>query len=110
MWGNLWLSFLAFLKAVTKAEVIIKFLKEKTITYALKTLLKSSTGFTGWLVAYVAENLFEEFAEPLIKKAVRGVGYIYLKVEGKVIIKKLEQAQGNNDEDAYDSAMDDLLK
>jgi hypothetical protein len=93
-------------------ERIIAYLKSKFIVAALKKILGTSvaTGFKGWLISWVAENFFEEIAEPLIKKSIRGLGYVYLKVEGKVIIKKLDQAQENNDENAYDSAMDDLLK
>lgn len=91
---------------------LIKFLKGAAIKAALKQLLGSAAmgGIKGWLIKFVVTELFEEVAEPLIKMALNHVGYIYDKQRGRVVIKRLERAENEGDEDGYNSASDDVFR
>ena len=71
----------------------------------LKTLLKV-TGFKAWLVGVLAEEFFDEVAVPLIKAGMVEVGYQYDRIDGKGMLKKLKDA--DNDQE-YDDAVDDIL-
>ena len=89
---------------------LIKYLKGEAVKLALQKLLGSALagGFRGWLIKYAVEYLFEEVAEPIAKLTLRNVGYVYHRVEGKVILKKIQKAKEEGDGEDYDSAVDDL--
>ena len=90
---------------------IIEQLKGAIVKKALKTFLKSGAGvgFQGWLIKFVAEEFAEEIAEPVLKALFVEGKYILYKVDGKMLIKKLEEAKENNDVEAYNSTVDDIL-
>lgn len=101
--GNGWKSARGFLISQLKGEFI---------KIALKKVLGSSMagGLRGWIVKYVAEYLFEEIAEPIIKLALRKGRYHYEVINGKILIKALDEAeQGGSDED-YNDAVNDIFK
>lgn len=89
----------------------IKYLKGEAVKIALKKILGSAMagGIKGWLIKFIVENLFEELAEPLIKYAFRRMGYLYQRTKGEILVKKLRKAQNDNDQDAYDSTIDDII-
>ena len=107
-------TFLARLKdgllASFDRQMIIDFLKKKTVTLAIKKILGSVAmgGLKVWLIKYIFTHLFEEIAEPLLKLGFRKAGYLYDKVNGNIQVKKLKEAQENNDEDAYDDVVTDI--
>ena len=92
-------------------KTLIEQLKGAGVKLALKKLLGSAAmgGFKAWVIKYVVTELFEEIAEPLIKFALQKVGYAWDRHEGKVIIKKINEARENNDAGAYDNATDDVF-
>lgn len=92
-------------------EALLKLLKSNVIKFAVKKILRSGAagGFKVWLVTYIVTELYEEIGEPIVKYILNRVGYLYHKQEGKVIIKRLNEAEENQDEAAYDNALDDLF-
>ena len=97
---------------ITLRDQVINFLKSEFIKLALVKILKSTAlgGFRTFAIKFIAKNLFEEIAEPLIKAGLIQAGYYYNKVEGKVLIKRLEEARRDNDQGAYDTSVDDIFK
>ena len=87
---------------------LIPFLKGAAVKAALKKILGSAVmgGFKGWLIKYVVTELYEEVAEPLIKMALNHAGYLYDRQKGKVLIKRLENAENSAD---YNAASDDVF-
>lgn len=90
---------------------LIEHLKGAAVKAALKKILGSAAmgGVKGWIVKFIVTELYEEIAEPVLKYGLNKIGYAYTKLEGKVIVKRLEEARENNDADAYDSAADDVF-
>lgn len=66
-------------------------------------------GFRAWLIKYIVTELFEEIAEPLIKASFRRMGYLYDRAGGKIQVKKLNEAREDNNEDSYNSSVDDIF-
>lgn len=99
-------AFLASLK-----YALINFLRGQAVKLALKKLLGSSSagGFKAWLVKLIVTEFYDEIGEPVIKLAFRKAGYIYNKIDGEIKIKKLREAHSENDEDAYDDIVTDIL-
>ena len=87
---------------------LIDFLRGSAVKLALKKILGSAAagGFVGWIVTYIVTELFEEIAEPLILAGINRIGYTYDKIEGKVLIKELNEAENETD---YDSTVNDIL-
>lgn len=102
MYKSFWATF---------KDYLIKFLRGEAVKLALKKLLGSAAagGFKAWLVTFVVKELYDEVAEPIIKLAFRKSGYVYNKIDGKIKIKKLREARNENDEDAYDNIVTDVL-
>ena len=67
-------------------------------------------GFKGWLIKFIVTELYEEIGEPVIKYALNEVGYQYDRVKGKVIVNRIEKAKDENNEEAYNSAVDSSFK
>lgn len=66
-------------------------------------------GFKAWIIKVIITELFDELGEPLIRAGVNQVGYIYDKIDGKVQIKKIHKAREDNDADAYNRHIDNVL-
>jgi len=81
------------------------------IKTALINFVKSGPllGFRTWLVKLIITEFFEEIAEPLIRLSLRRLEYSYKKVEGKIIIKKIEKAKNENNQNDYDHSVDDIF-
>lgn len=92
-------------------KTLIEQLKGAAVKAALKKLLGSAVagGPKAWIISFITKELYDEFAEPLIIYALGKVGYVYSKVEGRILIKRLEEARENNDADAYNDAADDVF-
>jgi hypothetical protein len=90
---------------------ILEQLKGAAIKAALKAFLKSGAGlgFKEWLIKFVAEELFEEVAEPVIKYVFVRAGYEYRRHEGNILVKRLQRAQDENSEADYNSTVDDIF-
>lgn len=105
-----WAALVAYLKATFTKEKIIAFFKTKFMEKAIVALFKiAPKGFYGWVVNIILSKLYDEIGEPLVEAGVRKVGYVYHKVEGKVLIKRLKKAQEDGNEDEYDDITTDIL-
>lgn len=80
-------------------DQIVEHLKGKAVKLALKKILGSAMagGFTGWLVAFIAENLFEEIAQPLINYGFRKFGYRVNVVNGTRLLERIEHAETDDE-------------
>jgi hypothetical protein len=89
---------------------LIKFLKGEFVKLALKKILGSVAfgGFKGWLVKFIATELFDQLGEPIIRYAIRKGQLAYDKAAGEITIKKVERAKENNDEDAYSDSISNV--
>lgn len=90
---------------------LIAYLRGKFIKLALKKILGSSLvgGFKGWLVKYLATELYDEIGEPLIHYVFNEAEYQANIVNGKLIVKRLDEARTNGNASDYDSATDDIF-
>ena len=95
------------MKKLIKSQ-IIKFFKSKFIKLALKKILGSVIvgGPSGWIIRYIASELFDELALPVIKYAFRKTEYAVDYIEGKILIKKLEAA---DNESEHNTAIDNII-
>lgn len=82
---------------------VISFLKGEFIKLALKKILGSSAmgGFKGWLVKFIASELFDEIAKPLLELSIRKGFLVYDKIEGHITLKKVENAKKDHDKSDY---------
>lgn len=78
---------------------LIKFLKTKFIKTALKKILGSAAagGIKGWIVKYVATELYDELAKPIINFTFRRIGYIHEVKNGQHVLTRIENAQDINE-------------
>lgn len=83
---------------------LIKILKRGAVKVALRKFLITSNLGT-WIVTYIVEEIFDDYGTPIINKALRNIGYAADKIEGSLIIRKLNNAQDQSD---YDSIVDDI--
>ena len=90
---------------------LIEFLKGKFVTMALAKLLSTAAmgGFRAWLIKFLVENLFEQVVEPIMKAGFIKLGYIYNRIEGNVLVSKIEKAKEENNETDYNAGVDDIF-
>jgi cellobiose-specific phosphotransferase system component IIB len=109
--GGLWAAFFLSLKNIVKSlltqEVIVKYLQEKLIKFIIKKMAITA-GWQVWLVKLITEELVEEIAVPVINIKMAEIGMVYDKKEGKAAVTKISLAEDNEDEDDYDSGLNDL--
>lgn len=89
-------------------DFIVSQLKGAAIKAALKAVLGSAAGagIQAWLVKFIVTEFFEEVAEPVVRSVLVEAGYRLDKVNGKIEVKHLREA---NDAEAHDRAVDDIL-
>lgn len=91
--------------------LLIEFFKKKFVKSALKKFFGAViSGPTSFIFTYIFTELFEEIAEPLLKTIFRNMGFTYTRYEGKKLANKIVKSRENNDQDAYDSSVDDSLQ
>jgi hypothetical protein len=76
---------------------LINILKGGAFKLLVKKLFGSAVfaGPKAWLLKFVYDYLFDEFAEPLIKYSFRRMGYVYNVQRGKILVKKMRGATGD---------------
>lgn len=85
-------------------------------TTFVKTILLKFFGswisgtYKAWIAKIIVEYAYTELAEPIVKLVFRKAGYLYSKVEGKIIIEKIKEARDENNPDKYDAAVDLIFK
>lgn len=67
-------------------------------------------GFKSWLIQYIVTELYEEIGEPIINRVLNAAGYQYNKLQGKGMVKKLQGAKDEDDEDGYNDTVDTVFK
>jgi hypothetical protein len=93
-------------------QMIINQLKGESIKLAFKVLFRSAAfgGIRLWLIKLAVGEFYKEIGEPVIRAVFAEGGYLYDKVEGKIIVKRLKEAKNENNQSHYDSAIDDIFK
>lgn len=94
-------------------DIIYAILKDNGLRALIKwavTKTAAGAGFKAWLIKEIAEHLYDEIGEPVVKAILAKAGYLYTKVEGTVIVNKIEEAKNENNQADYDTNMDDLFK
>ena len=109
--SNVWGNFILALKLSFTKEKILAFLKQRVVTTAIKKIatITSLGGVKGWLANYIVEYLYDEVGQPVVLLSLRKLNYTYEVIEGKVLIKKLDDAKRDHDQEEYDSIVDDIL-
>ncbi len=87
------------------SSAFINLLNKEGVKFVLKKLAWSSTGFRGWLVKFVVEEVVEYADEKVLEPAFRRVGYVLEIHEGKKIYRKVINAQDISD---WNDAVDDV--
>ena len=100
-------KFLQILKSWT-----IRILKDKFLKFVLLKVVGSAAagGPVAWVIKYIATEVFDEIGKPFIQAFFRELGYGVDKIDGAIKVEKLEKAKEENDQEAYDSAADAILK
>lgn len=77
----------------------------------IKTFLNTTVGqgFLSKVFGWIVDKAWDEVAEPFFKIIIVRVGYAYDVKQGKILITKLSEAEANNDQDTYDSTVDDIF-
>ena len=91
-------------------DLFFKWLRGEWVKLALKKILGSAAmgGIQGWIVAYVAEYLYDEIAVPVMKYLIRKGLFYYDVEQGKIEYKRLEEAKKEEDESTYDDVIDNV--
>lgn len=91
---------------------LINILKGQVLKLALINLVKSGPfmGVRKWFIKIVINHFFDDIAEPIIEYGLRRLQYSFDKKDGKVIIKKIEDAKNENDVVKYNDAVDSIFK
>jgi hypothetical protein len=92
--------------------LVLEFLKSTFVKTILLKMFGSaiSGGYKAWIAKLIVEYAYEELAEPIVKLVFRRAGYLYNKVEGKIIIEKIKEARDENNSEKYNSAVDVIFK
>lgn len=88
-------------------QIALPILKAEAIRVAIIKILGSAAvgGFRVWLIKTIVGHFYDEVAEVVFREA----GYIYNKVNGKVLLKRLRKAQEEKDVKKIDDIRDDIL-
>lgn len=90
---------------------LLNFLKSKFVSMSIAKIIGSAAlgGFRIWLIKFLVENLYDQIAEPIVKAILIKGGYVYDRIEGNVLVKKIEKAKEENNETDYNAGIDDIL-
>lgn len=92
-------------------KVVFEQLKGAGVKLALKKLLGTAAmgGVKAWVIKFIAEDLIDEIGIPVANWILQKSGQIVYKFEGKIFVKRIDDARENNDSEAYDDVIDDVL-
>lgn len=92
-------------------KTIFDQLKGAGVKLALKKLLGTAAmgGFKAWIVKFIAEELIEEIGIPVANWILQKGGQVIYRSQGKIFVKRIDDARENNDSEAYDDVIDDVL-
>lgn len=89
---------------------VFSILKKEAVKLALSKLARGilKGTFGNWLITFAVEYLMDEFVIPLMKTGFNYMGYQFDKIEGKIYIKRLNDAQNQGNQDEYDDIVIDI--
>lgn len=84
-------------------DTLVTVARRNWLQLLLKSILGSAkaAGFKLWLVKYISEHLFDELFKPLIEAGVRAGALKVDKIHGALIIKKVNKAKEEQNEEDY---------
>jgi hypothetical protein len=95
-------------------DAIIPIIKEYAVKWGVTTALTaigvSVGGIYSWVATILAKILFDFIMEPLLQWSIRKGFLLYDTVDGQIKVKKLHKAKDENNQDDYDSTLDDIIK
>ena len=105
---------LRFLKQLFFAlePYLIKYLKTVAVKAAVTLFFKKSIPgiFQLKIIKYAVKNiLFDKAITPAVQKIFLELGYSFDVGDGQILIKRLKKASDENNQDDYDSTIDDIL-
>lgn len=91
-------------------ELLISQLKGAAFKATLKKFLGTAAGggLKAWVIKKILTEFSDEIGEPVVRGMLTNVGYIYDKIDGHVVIKRMRKAEQENNSGGYDSAVDDI--
>lgn len=110
------LSVVAWLSSganwATLRPMITELLKQAWVRTILLQIFGGmiSGGYQAWIAKLIVEYAFESLALPIINLGFRKMGYVYYKVQGDIIFKRIEQAKEDNNATKYDAAVDSMFR
>lgn len=92
-------------------DAAIEFLKEQAVKTAIKAFFKSGVGvgFKAWAIKFVVVELVEELGEPIVKAFFVEAGYRFEKINGNIMVTRLQRAREEGNVEDYNSTVDDIL-
>ena len=94
-WENVKTKILAFLRGEVFKSLLVSFLKAQVMG-----------GLRAWLLKIMLTEFYDEVAEPYIEISLERGRFEITTQKGKIIVKKLESADENDNQSDYDSASD----
>jgi hypothetical protein len=96
----------------TLRVLLIEFLKQAWVKTILLQIFGSviSGKYKAWIAKIIVEYAFETLALPIIQLSFRKMGFVYYRVQGDILFKRIEEAKADNDMVKYDKAVDDLFR
>jgi len=91
---------------------LIKYLQTAAVKAAVTFIFKNAISgvFKLKVIKYAVKNiLFDKAITPAIRKIFLDLGYSFDVKDGSILIKRLKKASDENNQDDYDSTIDDIL-
>jgi len=91
-------------------DFIVEQLKGAAFKAALLKFFGTTAGLgvKGWIVKQILENFSDDLGEPIVRGMLTQGGYYYDKINGKMDIREMREAEQAGDSDGYDDAVDDI--
>jgi hypothetical protein len=95
LWGGIRAVFFWLFDRST----ILYFLKGEFVKLLIKKILSMAYtgGFRGWVIKLIAEELFEEIAEPIIRYSFRKAQRGFDVIDGELVIRRFNNAEDVED-------------
>lgn len=92
-------------------QILIKILKGKAFKFLALKIFGTATigGFKAFLVRMIVKYGFKYIAKPIAQEVIRQGFYQYDRINGTILIKKMQKAKDENNQDNYDRSVDDIL-
>ena len=82
-------------------DIVLRLIESQGMKLLGKYLTASCGGFVSWLGVFAAERFWDYLARPLILLGIRKSLLEVDRRKGQILIKQIDEAKVNHDEDAY---------